>query len=758
MVQTSIIDKIENDDFLKNFLHSDSSEHALNNQNLSFPDQIKKLTDGLDLISSELKQKIRHDYPNLIKHSANASKLMVALESLNDDLTNLHLSVETLKKNVYVPYEKLEKQITVSERLYNVSQIMRKVERFLQLHRNLKETNELNKQASLVFELDSLVNDKELCKIEILIDERAAVINTKQRLLHIANRELSNGIQESNEEAITKSLEIYKNLDMLGSFLNNQIESYVNDIKQNIKQCFNGVDLSTLQKTSIKGSPMTNSSKGKLPGRVPNLTTSMNFKAKLLAGLEWFFTDELFTYCEQVITIDKCLKKLTSGLLGENPSKEFLGKFSKTINELLKTSFEESQVHVLQNLQQSLPKLLSYFNTLNEKISREIEFKKDIFSSLNSGYIEKCATNLKIVTNDGGVTEEKIDTMVKNATTELTVSLIDEDLLNSVVNVLVACNSDLISKISSSVKQNNEVEQVISLPSTAQMVNINAGNLIFYHMMKINEMLINLNFEKKEKVAFEKIKKSAEEGRKVTMKILQGLLTQIMSHIRNIFLSMHREPSINSDNINVSVPSLYMNEFQDFLKRSWSSHIAPYNDKVAVTKIASELSTKTIEIFMQNLAILRPISAKGRQRMRSDCGHLETIIQNIVSDSSVLSNSYRTLRSLSSLIVETPEKLVETENNLIPSYIILLMLFGHGGDDLKSPHKAAGWTDEKLINWLAEHKERERLELISGALLKYRNHIREKNKTQYDPVYPLISKMLEECIKPYNHPPARGLL
>jgi len=39
---------------------------------------------------------------------------MVALESLNDDLSQLHTGVDNMKKNVYVPYEKLEKQIVIS--------------------------------------------------------------------------------------------------------------------------------------------------------------------------------------------------------------------------------------------------------------------------------------------------------------------------------------------------------------------------------------------------------------------------------------------------------------------------------------------------------------------------------------------------------------------------------------------------------------------------------------------------------------------
>jgi hypothetical protein len=58
-------------EFLKKYL---TKENENDQNSLSFPEQIKKLTDGLDLISSELKQKIRNDYPTLIKHSSNASK------------------------------------------------------------------------------------------------------------------------------------------------------------------------------------------------------------------------------------------------------------------------------------------------------------------------------------------------------------------------------------------------------------------------------------------------------------------------------------------------------------------------------------------------------------------------------------------------------------------------------------------------------------------------------------------------------------
>ncbi|CAO1437696.1 unnamed protein product [Diamesa hyperborea] len=750
MVQSKVWEEIENDEFFANFLESKDKPET----NLSFAEQIKKLSDGLDLISAELKQKIRQDYPKLIQNSSQAGKLMVALESLTVHMTQLQNSVDQLKKQVYGPYYQLENQIKILERLHNSTMLLRKVSRFLQLHQKLQNTTDLQKQAIILFELDFLVQDKDLMKIEIISEERTSVISSKQRLLHIANRDLTNGIQNNNEQAITKSLEIYRNLEMLETFLKNQTETYINDISQSIKQCFAGADLATLQKTSIKVTETTTlKTQSKGPGKVQTLTTSLNFRTKLLVGIEWLFTDELFSYCEQALAIQRCLKKVTSGFIGDSPAREFLNNFSKSLSELLKNSFQDSQPHVLQNLQQNLPKLLASFNTLREKLSKEMEISKTIFSSLTSGYIEKCAGNLKISlspTSDN-ITEDILDVMVKNATSELCVAQIDDDLCLSVIDVLCACNKDFWSKIKANIKLGTDAQQVIGIPNSVQIANINSANLIFHHSSAIEQMMVTLDLEKVNRNAFKRVKNNLSDGRSIIVSILSQLTQQMSSAINIILLSMHREPSINTNNITVTAPSLYMRELQEFLNRSWTSHMSPFNDKIAVAQCAKDLSTKFIDVFVQNLSVLRPISLKGRQRMKSDCSQLETVIQMILSDLSTLGNSYRLLRSIAVLIVEPPEKLIASETTVIPSYIILFLLFGYADADLLSPHKAAGWSDEKLIQWLAEHKsERERLELINGALQKYRTIIRKKNMSQYDPVYPLISTLLEKSMEKYS--------
>lgn len=211
---------------------------------------------------------------------------------------------------------------------------------------------------------------------------------------------------------------------------------------------------------------------------------------------------------------------------------------------------------------------------------------------------------------------------------------------------------------------------------------------------------------------------------------------------------MHREPGLNTATITAAGPSFYVQELQDFLLRSWNSHIAPFSDKSTIEECGLNLARRCIELFVQNAALCRPISMAGRLRLKSDCHHLEQALKPIVPDLTIIGKNFRLLRALSTLLNASPEDLVKQEKDgAVPPYIVLFLLFGFAGSDLASPHVTAGWSNEKLLQWLESHTaERDRLELITGALQKYRAVVRQKNISQYDVIYPLITKYLEESI------------
>lgn len=173
-----------------------------------------------------------------------------------------------------------------------------------------------------------------------------------------------------------------------------------------------------------------------------------------------------------------------------------------------------------------------------------------------------------------------------------------------------------------------------------------------------------------------------------------------------ILLSIHREPGLNSERLSAAGPSLYMKELQDFLQRAWQSHISPFEARECVDQCGRELSARSIELFVWNVAMVRPVSQAGRNRLKYDCQHLENALKPIVSDLTTLGKPFRLLRALSTLVVSTPESLsaqsIDAEN-IVEPFIVLVILFGHAGSDLASPHSVAGWPNEKLIQWLDGH-------------------------------------------------------
>lgn len=226
------------------------------------------------------------------------------------------------------------------------------------------------------------------------------------------------------------------------------------------------------------------------------------------------------------------MNKVTPNCMIGSKKNDFLSKFTSALSDLLENSFKESQPHVLQNLQQHLPKILSAFNILKLKLNNEVKISKSIFSCLESGYIEKCGSNLKVslVTSEH-INEDIITTMVKNAFAELNVALIDADLCAAVVEVLCICNKDFWSKIRSNIKFGTDSQQVVGSSNQAQVQNIVQCNLIYFHQTSIEQMMLNLDLHNKNRVAFEKLATNLTEGRAVTIAVLQQLMSKLISFL-----------------------------------------------------------------------------------------------------------------------------------------------------------------------------------------------------------------------------------
>ncbi|KAH8385527.1 hypothetical protein KR200_003080 [Drosophila serrata] len=731
---------------------SDDDDYTAAMSHLTIGQQIQELSKQLQNTKEELHQQVRDKHGALLQQATHAGRFDAALNTLAEDVQRVRETGHRLKSQVDTQYQQVENQTQVLGRLHDVSHLLRSAGTLLTLTAKLKATKDVLRQAELHFELGQLIEDKDLKDIEFIQQERAYVISSGQKIRNLTQMQLVTGLQERNQNQVVNALKIFMNFNTLEKSLDNLLATFIADMEQSLKECFAGNDISVLNKSPTHNVSKPTASRG--PGKTPQLTTTQNFRAKFWKSLHWLLYDELYETCTQIKLLKTALEQINQfGYTSESSDQCIPQRFWQQVQQLLRKSFDECPQHVTQTLQEGLSKLLTSARGLEQRLNGEFQFDNELFAPLEVGYVSKCAANLKACL--AGVDlpgNETVDNFIRVAFTELSAALIDSRLTNSIANVFIACGKELCTKLEAQIKLGADSKQVVDLPNLQQQQNTQLANVLYYYKDSVRRMLgdLQVQFEKTPGSARENISRSLEQADLLIGTILQQIMESIITTISIIILSMHREPGLNTDRLSTTGPSMYMKELQEFINRSWSHHIALFDDKQMTTKCGHELAKRCIELFLHNLCILRPLSSAGRQRLKQDCQHMEHALKALCLNLAELGKPSRLLRAMSLLIVQMPQELVKQtigEDSLVPSYIVLLLLFGHAGADLQSPHTTANWSNERLIEWLDGHTaEREKLELISGALQRYRDNARRKNIQQYDEVYPMMVEYFEQAL------------
>lgn len=88
-------------DFFSKFLHKDSQSEL--NDHIAISDNVKKLGEGIDLITKELQKCVLEKYEDLLKQADHATKLENILSLMNSHVYNLVATAEKLRNQVYFP-------------------------------------------------------------------------------------------------------------------------------------------------------------------------------------------------------------------------------------------------------------------------------------------------------------------------------------------------------------------------------------------------------------------------------------------------------------------------------------------------------------------------------------------------------------------------------------------------------------------------------------------------------------------------------
>lgn len=407
-------------EFYRKFLADESAkEKNATSSSMSFAEQIKKLSEGVELLSTELQTQVRQQHGALLSQASHAGKLTAALEIVNGHMARLEAGAERLKTQINTPYAMLESQTRVLARLHDASHLLRQAGRFLQLFRKLQaNAKDTATQASILYELEPLLEDEQLKQVDFVQDELAKANVIRQRLNNLARRDLTNALKSGKHEDKPKAirslqvrqsyssyclrsywktyvhigfLQIFANLQTLSKCVDDLLDSFITDIRHSIKECFLGTDVANLSSKKL--------SERSQQGPKISQPSSQNFRSKLWAALDWLFDEEITSYCSQIIMLESCLalvSQSSSGtLLSSMKNNDVVARFWASLEDLLLTSFSTCQVHISSHLKRDLPKLLISAHSIHVKFGQRFTIHDDVFSPLDSGYLEKCVTNLK---------------------------------------------------------------------------------------------------------------------------------------------------------------------------------------------------------------------------------------------------------------------------------------------------------------------------------------------------------------------------
>ncbi|ERL92500.1 conserved oligomeric Golgi complex subunit 5 [Dendroctonus ponderosae] len=740
-ISTDVIQNIENDEFYGQFLTHNSK--AILSQSLAFTEQLRKLGEGIEILNRELQVQVLENHDDLLRQASHATKLENVLSTMNNHIQNLFANAERLRTQITVPYEQLETQTKVLGRLHRASHILRQVSRVQQLSKRLSNTNDPIQKASLLQELEQLAADPELEDIDAITTELRNVRIQQQKVVKLATGSLNQGIVNENAIQTSTALQIFINLGLIKATIDNFMVQNVAECREILKAA-----LETGGSTAV-GKPKGTSSR-------MQLSTSQGFKTRIWTELEKSFSEDIYKICKQMQFLQKTLNEIHTENIDKHLAKQFWSKLGKAIQEEIK----QSSAAVVQTLEQDYPKLLKNYYEMMKKLNYDqFKFDRSVVKKLENSYLSSSLNKIlgpvqSMFDNENNVPgHEEIDALIRVITSELSMALVEEHLSEEVAKNVGKCIKTFAVNTERHIGVGSEAAQVIGgAPNAVQQKNIQYANALFYLQTQMHRMLTNMK-ESLTQSGIRTITETVQQLNDLTALIIQPLIESINEVAETIIVTIHLEPDwakLNASiNKNLS-SSPYMKELAQFISRVYNTYLNGFHNKEVLTNKCNAIALRCIELLVRHSSILRPISQGGRQRLQSDYQHLEDALKVICPHLAALGRPYRQLKSMASLIAQTPEEIVagQASGSSVPHSTILLMLFSFAGQDLASPHQNTGWSLPKLSAWLDEHpSESDRLDLVAGALQKYESLIALTNSTSYDPVYPIMSRFLEGTIK-----------
>ncbi|KAG0048568.1 Conserved oligomeric Golgi complex subunit [Gryganskiella cystojenkinii] len=362
--------------------HANSIIHQSTKGDLDIATSLSSLSFSIDSLNKQLHEQVTTHYNDLLSQAAGIRELETVLGTVKLGLKTLSASMERLSFKIKTPFEQIQTYTIQLERLQVVSEMLRRVLRFLYLSKRLEMQMpegdlELTKAALTLSEVDALLQESDLSGIHVVDREVRNLESVRERIIDSADRILQEGVAAQNQAQVGSALQVFyslKGLDIKVLAITSNLSS---NLHTQIKQA---LDIQSLQKEA-KESGMNAS--GFVGGGVrrnngePSVGAAALWTSILWKRMERL-VDEMYNGCVKIYLLERVLARkrdpltqisfleIVSNSMDGNMVHRFWQSLSAHLEQELKASARSSQF-LHQAFIDGFPRLL---NLLHEFFSR----------------------------------------------------------------------------------------------------------------------------------------------------------------------------------------------------------------------------------------------------------------------------------------------------------------------------------------------------------------------------------------------------
>jgi hypothetical protein len=600
---------------------------------------------------------------------------------------------------------------------------------------------------------------------------------------------LVRGLATGNQAQLGTGLQVFYNLGTLPEMVDSMMEELHSKLKATWVE---GLDIKRISDKSQLEGPGKNGRGGPGKASMPGPGNMAAFRATLWSNIDGLL-DSLHAHMVKMFHLQRLLCKKVDPMTHQpyisslsTPSL-VLHSWSK-ITAMVKESFATAQAKsnfVRQACEGEYPKMVKLYNELWAKMKytgaqyntptgqmEEVgtanifvgdemeEGLRESLAQFEHAYLARSLSRLfdpvnLMFSGTGVPSQEEVNNIFSVMSSELSIAMVESRLLTSVTRNICKAVSLFCVKCEGCV--DSEASQVIGQPTTAQLQNVGIVNMLAV----FGDGLANLCNDQMNTLGQHRVNTLIVAGQEVERQMVgatEPLLSSVGDSVEAILLTVHKEDFSLEVDTNNPAPacSLYMKELQAFLERIARDFLSTFTCKQFLASQLQPLAEKTIQRFVLQGSLVRPLGSGGAMRLASDCAQLEFALSSILGPSgqsaigptglTALGGSYRLLRAFRSLLFLTPSDMASFPGlgSTVPYSVALHLLICRCPDILPSPAASLGWSLARYTTWLEEHQgERERLLLVQGAVEAYVAAARARQDKSYVPQYPVLLEVLQ---------------